>query len=120
MEFSDRIIVENAVENLKEIKEFWKENGIHTMFIPSESNTDQELKNKILREAELSKVKVSLVPNILLSNYFQYDFEYIDTQPVLNPAKLPLDNYTNTFLKRLIDIFLSIFVLVFIGIWLFL
>ena len=105
--------------NLKEIKEFWKENGIHTMFIPSESNTDQELKNKILREAELSKVKVSLVPNILLSNYFQYDFEYIDTQPVLNQAKLPLDNYTNTFLKRLIDIFLSIFVLVFIGIWLF-
>ena len=105
--------------NLKEIKEFWKENGIHTMFIPSESNTDQELKNKILREAELSKVKVSLVPNILLSNYFQYDFEYIDTQPVLNQAKLPLDNYTNTFLKRLIDIFLSIFVLAFIGIWLF-
>lgn len=105
--------------NLKEIKEFWKENGIHTMFIPSESNTDQKLKDKILKEAELSKVKVSLVPNISLSNYFQYDFEYIDTQPVLNPAKFPLDNYTNTFLKRLIDIFLSIFVLVFIGIWLF-
>jgi putative colanic acid biosynthesis UDP-glucose lipid carrier transferase len=83
--------------NLKEIKEFWKENGIHTMFIPSESNTDQKLKDKILKEAELSKVKVSLVPNISLSNYFQYDFEYIDTQPVLNPAKFPLDNYTNTF-----------------------
>ena len=35
--------------NLKEIKEFWKENGIHTMFIPSESNTDQKLKDKILK-----------------------------------------------------------------------
>jgi putative colanic acid biosynthesis UDP-glucose lipid carrier transferase len=44
------------------------------MFIPSESNTDQKLKDKILKEAELNKVKVSLVPNISLSNYFQYDF----------------------------------------------
>lgn len=109
----------SEVHFINEIKEFWKRKGIHTMFVPAESNLDKKLESKIFKEAELDRVRVCLVPNLTQNNYFRYDFVYLDTQPILIPAKFPLDNYANDFLKRIIDVVFSIFVLIFIGIWLF-
>lgn len=107
------------INKIDQLKEFWKRKGIHTMFIPSENNIGKELEDKILREAELDKVKISLIPNFTQNNYFTYDFGYLDTQPILTLAKFPLDNYTNFLLKRLIDIIFSLAILIFVGIWLF-
>lgn len=109
----------NEVDELEKIKEFWRKKGIHTMFIPTENNIEKTLEDKIFREAELDKVRICLVPNITQSNYFRFDFGYLETQPILSPAKFPLDNYANDFLKRIVDVIISLAFLAFIGIWLF-
>lgn len=98
---------------------FWKSNGIHTLFIPTENSFSDHTKDEIFKLAEDHKVHISLIPNISQNDYFFFDLAYIETQPVLNQAKYPLDFYSNYLLKRIFDIVFSILVLVLICSWLF-
>lgn len=104
--------------DLEKLITFWKEKGIHTMYMPSngfEKNDEQE----IYRLAALHKVKISLIPSIVKNNFFQYDLGYIEMQPVLERSKFPLDYLTNILLKRVFDIIFSVIILIFICSWLF-
>ncbi|MCW3160894.1 exopolysaccharide biosynthesis polyprenyl glycosylphosphotransferase [Chryseobacterium oryctis] len=103
----------------KKLVKFWKDNGIHTLFIPSESSFEEEKEDDIFKLAEANKVHITLIPSITQSDFFLYDLEYIQTQPVLNQAKYPLDYYSNFLLKRTFDILFSVFVLLGICSWLF-
>jgi len=105
--------------NLNHIIEFWRDNGIHTIFLPSEHRLEKQFENDFFRQAELNKVKISLVPNIIQNEFFEYEFNYIETVPVLSQAKYPLDFFTNAALKRLFDLFFSLVVLIGICSWLF-
>ncbi|MEY8758017.1 exopolysaccharide biosynthesis polyprenyl glycosylphosphotransferase [Chryseobacterium tongliaoense] len=99
--------------------EFWKTNGIHTLFLPSENAFSEKTEDEIFMLAEANKVHISLIPSIIQSDFFLYDLGYIQTQPVLNQARYPLDYYSNFLLKRTFDIVFSVFVLIFICSWLF-
>lgn len=101
------------------LKSFWQENGIHTVFIPSDNHLTKKLKEKIYKEAENNKVKISLVPNTIHNDFFEYDLGYIETQPILTPSKFPLNFYTNATIKRTFDVGFSLLVLILIGSWLF-
>ncbi|GGG45423.1 exopolysaccharide biosynthesis polyprenyl glycosylphosphotransferase [Epilithonimonas arachidiradicis] len=105
--------------DLSKIIEFWKNNGIHTIFIPSEHSLEKRFEDDLFRQAELNKVKISLVPNIIQNQFFEYEFNYIETVPVLSQAKYPLDFFTNVTIKRLFDILFSVIILVGICSWLF-
>ena len=99
---------------------FWKENGIHTMYISSEGKQiDQNNEREIYKLADLHKVRISLIPSIIKNNFFQFDLGYIETQPILVRSKFPLDFLTNTILKRTFDILFSIVILVGVCTWLF-
>lgn len=98
---------------------FWKSNGIHTLFIPTENPFSDHTKDEIFRLAEAHKIHISLIPNISQNDYFFFDLGYIETQPVLNQGKYPLDFYSNFLLKRIFDVTFSILVLVLICSWLF-
>lgn len=98
---------------------FWKDNGIHTIFLPSEHCLDKSFENLLFKQAELNQVKISLVPNIIQNNFFEYEFNYLETVPILSQAKYPLDFFTNVTLKRTYDITFSIVVLAGICSWLF-
>lgn len=102
-----------------ELVEFWKSNGIHTLFIPVENTYDDREEREIFRLAEASKVNISMIPSITQNSFFLYDMGYIQTQPVLNQAKYPLDYYSNFLLKRTFDIIFSVIVLAGICSWLF-
>ncbi len=107
-------------ENLKVLTKFWKDNGIHTMFIPSDESTlSQDFEKKLFTLAELHNVRISLIPSIKHNNFFQYELGYIETQPVLVQTKFPLDFFTNVVIKRTFDILFSALVLIFICSWLF-
>lgn len=107
-------------DDIDELISFWKINGIHTMYLPSEySEREHYFERQIFREAEKHKVKIALIPNIVQNNFFRYDLNYIETQPVLSQTKFPLDYLTNFIIKRTFDILFSVFVLVFICSWLF-
>lgn len=105
--------------NTDELIEFWKKNGIHTLFIPLETTYAPNTEKEIFKLAEANKVHISLIPNITQSDFFLYDMGYIQTQPVLNQAKYPLEFYSNYLLKRIFDIVFSIVVMVGICSWLF-
>ena len=108
---------EVTIENLKT---FWRKNGIHTMFLSAnDSKLDSDFENLIFREAELAKVRVNLIPTIVQNNFYEYDLSYVETQPVLTPAKFPLDQLSNYILKRTFDIVFSLFVLIFVFSWLY-
>lgn len=102
-----------------DLVEFWKSNGIHTLFIPMENTYDDREEREIFKLAEANKVNISLIPSITQNSFFLYDMGYIQTQPVLNQAKYPLDSYFNFLLKRTFDIVFSVIVLVGICSWLF-
>ncbi|WP_345991434.1 exopolysaccharide biosynthesis polyprenyl glycosylphosphotransferase [Chryseobacterium sp. Chry.R1] len=103
----------------QELQSFWKSNGIHTLFLPLENTFTSQMEDEIFRLAEASKVHISLIPNISQTDLFTYDLGYVETQPVLNQAKYPLDYYSNYLLKRLFDIVFSLVVMIGICFWLF-
>ncbi len=105
--------------DINDLIAFWKKEGIHTVFLPSENCLDADLERKIFLAAESNKVIISLVPNIIQNNFFEYDINYIVTLPILSPTKYPLDYFTNALLKRCFDIVFSVVVLFGICSWLF-
>lgn len=102
-----------------ELIEFWKKNGIHTLFIPIENSYTPAIEKEIFKLAEANKVHISLIPSITQSDFFLYDLGYIQTQPVLHQTKYPLDYYSNFLLKRIFDIVFSIVIMIGICSWLF-
>jgi len=105
--------------NLHELVDFWKKNGIHTLFLSTENSFDENTETEIFKLAEDNKIHISLIPSLAQSDFFLYDLGYIQTQPVLNQARYPLDYYANFAVKRAFDIVFSIIVLVFICSWAF-
>ena len=105
--------------NAENLVEFWKRNGIHTLFLPTENSFSKEVQDEMFSLAEANKVHISLIPNIAKNNFFFYDLAYIQTQPILTQAKYPLDYYSNFLLKRTFDIIFSVLVLLLICSWLF-
>lgn len=100
--------------------QFWKEKQIHTLYLPTdEGGIGKEIRDEIYTSAEINKVRIVLVPSSVQSFFFEYELNYLETQPILTPAKFPLDFFTNFALKRFFDILFSLFVLIFICSWLF-
>lgn len=106
--------------NIPSLISFWKEKGIHTLYLPTdESGIEKQLENEIHTAAEINKVRVVLVPHNVYNNFFEYELNYLETQPILTPAKFPLDFFTNYSLKRFFDIIFSLVILIFVCSWLF-
>lgn len=105
---------------ISNLKKFWKDNGIHTLYLPSEnSSLDEIFENQVFKAAEINKVKISLVPNIIQNNFLRYNLEYVEMQPILTQSKFPLDYFTNFFIKRSLDLIFSLLFLMFVASWLF-
>ncbi len=104
--------------NYEDLRQFWKDHGIHTMYISS-NRFENAQEQEIYRLAELDKIRVSLIPSIAKNNFFQFDLGYIEMQPILVRSKFPLDYLTNIIIKRTFDIFFSALVLLSICSWLF-
>ena len=105
--------------NLEELKAFWSKNGIHTIYLSTSHQFEKNVERALFFAAEQNKINIQLVPNAGKSNFYLYHLNYIETFPILSPVKFPLEYYTNFVIKRTFDLFLSIFILLTIGIWLF-
>lgn len=109
----------NETDDIQNLIKFWKEKGIHTVFLPTENKLEKEVEQSIFKNAENNKVRISLIPSIVHNEFFEYDLGYIETQPILSPAKFPLNYYSNRTIKRIFDFVFSLLALIFIGTWLF-
>ena len=82
------------------------------MYISTELRSyNKEQESKIHQLAEAHKVHLSLIPSVIENNFFKYELDYIETQPILVRSKFPLDFLTNIVIKRTFDLVFSVFVL---------
>ena len=77
-----------------------------------------EAMEKLMEIADQNCVRVRFVPDNKMAASDLYRIEYFDKLPVTSLRAEPLQNITNRFLKRAIDIAISSFALLFILSWL--
>lgn len=106
-------------KNIPSLKEFWRVNGIHTMYIPMKVFSSELFNSELKEAAESSRVRISVIPDALSDEFTSYRLAYAETQPLLEKAHFPLEAASNFILKRALDILLSAAFLVFIASWLF-
>lgn len=106
--------------NIEELKKFWKEKGIYTLYLPAEQHDiPTETERQIMLEAEKHGVFINLVPDSTQNNFFRYELNYVETQPVFTQVKMPLDYFSNFAIKRFFDVVFSVLILVLVCSWLF-
>ena len=94
-------------------------NGIENY---SEAYISDEIPNKvkkeIIQECDLNLVKVRILPELVNYQFKNFFISKLIDIPVIEINELPLDKWYNRVLKRLFDIVISSFVIVFILSWL--
>ena len=94
-------------------------NGIENY---SEAYISDEIPNKvkkeIIQECDLNLVKVRILPELVNYQFKNFFISKLIDIPVIEINDLPLDKWYNRLLKRIFDIVISSFVIVFILSWL--
>tara|TARA_B100001939_G_scaffold318533_1_gene306024 strand:- start:410 stop:1615 length:1206 start_codon:yes stop_codon:yes gene_type:complete len=88
----------------------------------SEAYISDEIPNKvkkeIIQECDLNLVKVRILPELVNYEFKNFFISKLIDIPVIEINELPLDKWYNRVLKRIFDIVISFFVIVFILSWL--
>jgi len=88
----------------------------------SEAYISDEIPNKvkkeIIQECDLNLVKVRILPELVNHQFTNFFISKLIDIPVIEINDLPLDKWYNRLLKRIFDIVISSFVIVFILSWL--
>ncbi|MCO6497942.1 MAG: exopolysaccharide biosynthesis polyprenyl glycosylphosphotransferase [Chitinophagaceae bacterium] len=94
-----------------------KELDVHEIFSTEIPKNSLDL-NRFIRAAEKESIKVKIVPN--LDTYLKFDshIEFYGSIPVLTQRYSALDDVGNVIKKRILDLVLSSFVILFILSWL--
>lgn len=112
-------INEAKISKIDDLKTFWKQNGIHTIFMTEDYFHNNFDDTEVLKEAELNKIRVNIIPKFSNHKFFSHEINYIEAFPLLTPFRFPLQYYGNYIIKRFFDIIFSLCFLLFIGLWLF-
>ncbi|UMB54368.1 undecaprenyl-phosphate glucose phosphotransferase [Lutibacter sp. A64] len=91
---------------------------IDELFI-SLPTTKSYLLNKYVAYADNNLMRVHIMPNFSGYLFQKFYISYINNIATLRLRDEPLESLSNRIIKRLFDIVFSLFVLIFIGIWLF-
>ena len=77
-----------------------------------------KLKKEIIQQCDLNLVKVRILPELVNHQFKNFFISKLIDIPVIEINDLPLDKWYNRLLKRIFDIVISSFVIVFILSWL--
>ena len=77
-----------------------------------------KVKKEIIQECDLNLVKVRILPELVNYEFKNFFISKLIDIPVIEVNELPLDKWYNRLLKRMFDIAISSFVIVFILSWL--
>ena len=76
------------------------------------------VKKEIIQECDLNLVKVRILPELVNYEFKNFFISKLIDIPVIEVNELPLDKWYNRLMKRIFDIVISSFVIVFILSWL--
>ena len=77
-----------------------------------------KVKKEIIQECDLNLVKVRILPELVNYEFKNFFISKLIDIPVIEVNELPLDKWYNRLIKRIFDIVISSFVIVFILSWL--
>lgn len=112
-EFTHYPVLSGVEEALKTSIDL-KVNEIYSTISPEE---DPRI-YKIMEQAELECIRFKIFPDPAQYINYPAHLSYLKDMPVLTMRKEPLNKYSNRFLKRLLDVSVSLFVTIFVLSWL--
>lgn len=104
-------------EILKEVFLYIKENEIEEIYCSIAELSDELIQELIIFSDNNLKI-LKFIPDNKEIYTKNLEYNYYGYLPILSLRKIPIDNPVNKFIKRLFDILLSLFVIVFILSWL--
>ena len=104
-------------DSINECLKFIKENNVDEIYCSLEQITDLELK-ALIKFSDNNLKEIKFIPNRTKLNSKKLIYETYDAIPILSLRKAPLSDSVNIFFKRLLDLIISTFVIVFILSWL--
>lgn len=115
--FSDKIKNKEIVGKTFDIPNFCKENKIDEIYCSLNEISNEQM-NDLVEFSDKNKIEIKFIPDstAILSKKFRTN--YYDLFPVLTLQKTPLHDPTIHRIKRVFDIFFSLFIVVFVLSWL--
>ena len=101
----------------EEIKDFCNLNHVHEIFYAMSSIHHNSLVD-LMNFAEEKFIKVRLIADYRSIMFRTLELEHFDLIPILKVVSTPLDSWHNQLIKRIFDLFFSMFVILFILSWL--
>lgn len=106
--------------NFDEIENLVNEHNIQKIFVTPSKYFEVENSRELLGVCNKIGLKARYV---MMNTYWNErkinDPDYVRSLAIYNPQEIPLDNFSNIFIKRIFDILFSSFVILFIFSWLF-
>ncbi len=93
-------------------------NEIHRLYISQFGELDKHIYKKISEVAEQNHIDINYIPYSIYNSFTNLKINYLDTLPILEIKRFPLDLSINQFIKFCFDKLMSLFVCVFILSWL--
>lgn len=92
--------------------------NISRIFISQFGNINKEYYKLLYDIAEKNHIEISYIPYSIYNNFTNLTIEYIDTLPILEIKRFPLDLFHNQFIKNIFDKVVALLVCIFILSWL--
>lgn len=102
-----------------EFNRFLLENKIKKVFVSQKGELEPIFMNRIARLSEANMIPVSYIPDSIYNGLTELKVTYIDTLPIFEVKRFPLDLSINRAIKKAIDMLLAIVLSIFILSWLF-
>lgn len=116
--FSNKEAGDDIIGKVEDVQEFVLANKIDDIYCALQELADDELK-RLVEFSDYHRKTIKFIPegSEIYSKNLQID--YYEFFPVLSLKRTPLNDLPNQIIKRLFDIFFSLFIIVFVFSWLF-
>src|SRR5690606_5508028 len=123
LKITDIFVVKNPIGSQKlfyinQFDAYIDENNIDIAYISLGNGMDEHLTNKTVELLEKKFISIGYIPDSSLEIKQNLEINYLDSFPILNYKKLPLDNSFNQITKRIFDLVFTLLVFTFLLSWL--
>ncbi|MDH2207361.1 exopolysaccharide biosynthesis polyprenyl glycosylphosphotransferase [Empedobacter sp. GD03644] len=112
------LLEDKLVYDKVDVESFIVTNDIHHIFISQFGTIDKNVYRKLSILAEQNHIELNYIPYSIYNNFTNLKIDYIDTLPILEVKRFPLDLSYNQFIKFCFDKLFALFICLFILSWL--
>lgn len=115
------ITFENKCLKLKgeNFRDFIRDHAIEKIFISQKGQLSSEEVHELVNLSESNLVPVAYIPDSIYNGFTELKIVHIDTLPIFEIKRFPLDLKFNQIVKEIFDFIFALFVCIFILSWLF-